>query len=192
MQVRLQVQRYNPERDSRPHLETYDGRGRARRPGARPAGAGQGLPGRQRWPTAARAATASAARTPCASTASTAWRARCWCARSASEITVEPLLGLPVLKDLIVDIGAVLRALPLGAAVSGQRRAGRQAANGVRARASGRASTTRPSASCAPPAPPPARPSGATASTSGRRPSSRRIASSSTAATGPRPSACRS
>ena len=48
--------------------------------------------------------------------------------------------------------GAVLRAVPLGQALPGQRRRRRPRASGCRAPRSASASTTRPSASCAPPA----------------------------------------
>ena len=89
--------------------------------------------------------------------------------------------------------GAVLRQLQEGAAVLHQRQPaarGRQGAPAI-SRSSAPASTKPPSASCARPAPPPARPSGPATIISARRRSSPRIASSSTAATRPPPSACK-
>ena len=80
--------------------------------------------------------------------------------------------------------GSVLRQVPIGHAVPGQRRGadvGRAVAD---RRRSVRASTTRPSASCARRAPPAVPASGPTTPTSGRRRSCRRTVSSSTAGTG--------
>ncbi len=57
-----------------------------------------------RCPSGAPARTACAARMRCASTGATIWPARRWCATWATKITVEPLLGLKVIKDLIVDM----------------------------------------------------------------------------------------
>ena len=68
-------------------------------------------------------------------------------------ITVAPLPGLPVIKDLVVDMDGVLRQVPERPAVppvddiAARSASGIQSAGGARA-----ATTTRPSASCAPPA----------------------------------------
>ena len=84
-------------------------------------------------------------------------------------ITVEPIRGLPVIKDLIVDMEpffagykAVKPWLITDADENGAR-----AASASSPRRTASASTTRPSASCAPPARPRARSSGPTRSTSG-------------------------
>ena len=102
---------------------------------------------------------------------------------SAATITVEPLPGLPVIKDLVVDMDGffakyrsvqpfLINDTPTSRARSGASR-----------RRSGPATTTPPSASCAPPAPAPARRSGPSRATSARPPSSTPTASSSTRAT---------
>ena len=97
-------------------------------------------------------------------------------------ITVEPLLGFKVIKDLVVDMEPFFEkyrsVMPY--LINDEPRPRRNACS---PRTSASASTTRPSASCARPAPPPARCSGATRTTSAPRPSCRRTASSLTAAT---------
>ena len=80
----------------------------------------------------------------------------------ASKITVEPILGLPVIKDLIVDMEPFFEHYRSVLPYFDQRRAGAGNRSACRARRSASASTTPPSASCAPAAPPPARPSGPT------------------------------
>ena len=82
-------------------------------------------------------------------------------------ITVEPIKGLPVEKDLIVDMEPFFAGLPRGHAVPHHQRATSRPGSGSRARPTATASTTRPSASCAPRARRRARCSGTTASTSG-------------------------
>jgi succinate dehydrogenase/fumarate reductase-like Fe-S protein len=80
-------------------------------------------------------------------------------------ITIEPIRGLPVLKDLIVDMepffDSYKAVLPFfindDPPPPGER---------CRAPRTARSSTRPPSASCAPPAPPAARSSGPTAATS--------------------------
>ena len=102
----------------------------------------------------------------------------------SSEITVEPMLGLRVIKDLIVDMEPFFEhyrsVLPYLINDDHSRPMARSACN---RRSSASALTTPPSASCARPAPPPARPSGRTPSMLARRRSSTRTALSSTAAT---------
>ena len=68
-------------------------------------------------------------------------------------ITVEPLLGLPVIKDLVVDMEAFFAKFRACQPYLSQRRRRRPTASGCSRRASASATTTRPSASCAPPAP---------------------------------------
>jgi succinate dehydrogenase / fumarate reductase iron-sulfur subunit len=103
----------------------------------------------------------------------------------SGNITVEPILGLPVQKDLIVDMEPFFAhyrsVMPFLVNNDPLPENGRERLQ----------STTPPSASCARLAPPAARRSGRAANTWGRRPSFRRIASSSTRATRPRRSACR-
>ena len=61
--------------------------------------------GRDARRSAGRARTASAARTRCGSTGRTGWPARSWSRTSGRDtLTLEPILGLPVIKDLIVDM----------------------------------------------------------------------------------------
>ena len=80
--------------------------------------------------------------------------------------------------------GAVLRPVPQRHAVpDGRRRRRRRSRSGSSRPRTGRATTTRPSASCAPPAPAHARRSGRSRRTSARPPSSTPTASSSTRAT---------
>ena len=88
--------------------------------------------------------------------------------------------------------GPVLRVLPRRAALARSPTATSRPASACSHRKSASVSTTRPSASCAPPAPRPARSSGTTAPTSARRRSSTPTASSSTAATPAPRSASRS
>ena len=104
----------------------------------------------------------------------TGWPARRWSRTSTrpKPITVEPIQGLPVLKDLIVDMEPFFEALPVGDAVPGHRPAPSRPASGCSRRRTATGSTTPPSASCAPRAPPRARSSGPTGSTSARRRSS--------------------
>ena len=87
-----------------------------------------------------------------------------------TKITVEPILGLKVIKDLIVDMEPFFdnyhKVLPYFINETPCRRR-----NATRARSSAPASTIPPSASCAPAAPPPARPSGPAMTISGRPPS---------------------
>ena len=102
---------------------------------------------------------------------------------AGSKITVQPLMGLPIVKDLVVDMEGFFAKYRSIKPYLDQRRAG----TGTRAIASRRrstpASTTRPSVFCARPVPPRARRSGRpTANTSARRPSCRRTASCSTVA----------
>jgi len=52
----------------------------------------------------ARALTASAAPTPCASTAVTGWHARCCAGAAHEQDHRRAILGLPIIKDLIVDM----------------------------------------------------------------------------------------
>ena len=107
-------------------------------------------------------------------------------------LTVEPILGLPVIKDLIVDMKPFFdhykSVLPF--LINDDPRADDRAA--PVARGAGPVTTTRPSASSAPAARRRARRSGATGSTSGPRRSSTPTASSSTRATGARPNGSRS
>ncbi len=93
-----------PSRTSGPHCESYHGGGRADRPGARPAEPRQGLPGRiADLPPLLRPRRLRLGRHAHQRRA-TGWRARCWSRTWATSITVEPLLGLPVIKDLVVDM----------------------------------------------------------------------------------------
>ena len=85
------------------------------------------------------------------------------------EVTIEPIKGLPLVKDLVVDMEPFFEAYR---AVKPFLITSRQPADaGVRSsrRTTGNATTTPPNASCAPPAPPPARSTGPTARTSARR-----------------------
>jgi len=93
-------------------------------------------------------------------------------------ITIEPIRGLPVEKDLVVDMEpffAAYRAVKPYLIASGN--------EPTSPPPTGHVSTTPPSASSAPPAPPRARCTGPTAATSDPRPSSTHTGSSSTAAT---------
>ncbi len=92
------------------------------------------------------------------------------------KVQIEPILGLPVMKDLIVDMEpffdhyrSVMRFPPMGA-------------NGCKRRKIANASTTRPTAFCAPAARLPVPASGAMANMLAQQRLSRRIVSSSTAA----------
>ena len=98
-------------------------------------------------------------------------------------ITVAPLPGLPVMKDLVVDMeGFFAKFRSVQPFLQNDGDAARARAPPVR-RGPGAATTTRPSASCARPAPPRARRSGRSPSTWARRRSSTPTASSSTRAT---------
>ena len=101
----------------------------------------------------------------------------------AKPITVEPIKGLPVEKDLVVDMEPFFAAYREVMPFLITTRRGAHARAGADAGGARSASTTRRSASCAPRAPRAARCSGPTGSTSARRPSSARTGSSSTAAT---------
>jgi succinate dehydrogenase/fumarate reductase-like Fe-S protein len=57
-----------------------------------------------RWRSAVRARTASAVRMRCASMVATVWPAKRLVRDVGANITVEPVLGLKVKKDLIVDM----------------------------------------------------------------------------------------
>ena len=77
------------------------------------------------------------------------------------KISVAPLPGLPVIKDLVVDMDEFFaKYRSVHAVPPGRRRRRRRPASGASRRRTGRATTTPPSASCAPPARPPARRSG--------------------------------
>ncbi len=108
-------------------------------------------------------------------------------------ITVEPILGLKVIKDLIVDMDPFFdnykKMLPW---FINNRRCPRMGGSACRAPSSAPASTTRPSASCARPAPPPARRSGPVRNTTAPPRWWPPTASSTTAATKAPPSAWRS
>ena len=105
------------------------------------------------------------------------------------KITLEPIRGLPVIKDLVVDMEPFFDAVQLGHAVPDHHRRARLHASASRPPRTASASTTPPSASSAPPARPPARSSGPTRTSSARPRSSTPTASSSTAATRAPPSA---
>ena len=98
-------------------------------------------------------------------------------------ITVEAIKGLTVLKDLVVDMDPFFQAyrdvMPF--LITKDRTS--RPASACRPPRTASASTTPPSASCAPRAPRRARSSGTTASTSARPRSSTRTASSSTRVT---------
>ena len=83
------------------------------------------------------------------------------------KVTIEPIRGLPVLKDLIVDMDPFLEGYKSRAAVPDQRLAASPRRNACSRPRSAPDSTTRRSASCAPRARPRARSSGATRATSG-------------------------
>ena len=104
MEITLKIFRYNPEEDKKGHYETYTLEGDENRPRAGSARTGEGLYRMARCHSAVRARMACAARMRCASTGATCWPAKPWCAMSGDKITVEPLLGLKVIKDLIVDM----------------------------------------------------------------------------------------
>ncbi len=126
------------------------GRGRADGPRPRPAPQGQVRAGRH-----ADASAAPAAHGVCGSDAMLInGRNRLACKirvdQLGKKITVAPLPGLPVVKDLVVDMERLLRQVPQRQAVPDQRR--RRSPERERrqsAGADGPASTTRPSASCA-------------------------------------------
>ncbi len=102
-------------------------------------------------------------------------------------ITIEPIRGLPVEKDLVVDMEPffdAFRAVKPFLITSGNPRP----VSASSRRPTAPASTTPPSASCAPAAPPRARCTGARARTSAPPPSSTRTGSSSTRVTRQPPS----
>ncbi len=85
-------------------------------------------------------------------------------ARSArTKITIEPIKGLPLLKDLVVDMEPFFEAYRAVHAVPDHLRESSRRASASSPRRTGIATTTRPSASCALPAPPHARSTGPTA-----------------------------
>ena len=98
------------------------------------------------------------------------------------KITVAPLPGLPLIKDLVVDMEAFFDKFRSVQPYL-QTTARRPSASGSSRPRERERSTTRPSASCAPRARRPARRSGPSPSTSGRRRSSTPTGSSSTRAT---------
>lgn len=106
------------------------------------------------------------------------------------KITVDPILGLKVIKDLIVDMEPFFdnykKVLPYFI----NNRCRPMARNAARARLSANVSMTRPSASSAPAAPPPAHPSGAAMTTLARPRWSRLTVSFSMTATKPPLNAC--
>ena len=106
-----------------------------------------------------------------------------------SEITIEPIRGLPVVKDLVVDMEPFFEGYKLGAAGRSSPTTSPATGSASSPPRSGPASTTPPSASCARPAPRRAPSTGPTTPTWGRRPSSTPTASSSTPATTPPTSA---
>ena len=87
-------------------------------------------------------------------------------------ITVAPLPGLPVVKDLVVDMEGFFAQVPQRQAVPDQRQPAPERERHQSAGPAGPLSTTPPSASCARPARPRARRSGPSPGTSGRRRSS--------------------
>ena len=95
-------------------------------------------------------------------------------------ITIAPLPGLPVVKDLVVDMDGFFAKFRSVQPYLHRRRRRPRRASGSSRRAIGPATTTRRSASCAPPARRRARRSGRSRRTSGRRRSSTPTASSST------------
>ena len=158
MQVQLRILRYDPERDQKPHWEQYTVEAEptdrcstcsTRSSGTRTA----------RSPSGAAAPTACAARTRCSSTAATGSPARSGSTSWARRSRIAPLPGLPVIKDLVVDMDdffAKYRSV-MPFQVDDGRMPARERLQSPDDRG---ATTTRPSASCAPPARPPAPASG--------------------------------
>ena len=183
MQVTLRVRRFNPETDTESRIETYDVL-------ADPMDRVLDLLHWVKWNVdGSLTFRRSCAHGICGSDAmlingTNRLACKVLVREVGDQITVEPLKGLPVSKDLLVDMepffASYREVLPYlvndDPAPDTERRQSPRA---------GSASTTPPSASCAPPAPPPARSSGPTASTSARRRSSTPTASSSTCTRAP-------
>jgi len=158
MQVTLKVFRYNPEKDKKPHYEKYSLEAQPTDRVLDLPRAHQGLHGRTL------SFRRSCAHGVCGSDAMRInGRNHLACKVLVKElgnkITVEPILGMKVIKDLIVDMEpffehyrSVIPYLVNDDPTPKQER--------LQSPSSASASTTPPSASCAPPAPPPARPSG--------------------------------
>ena len=152
MQVDLRILRFDPERDPTPHWERYTVESRADGPGPRPPPPGQGRDGRTL--TFRR----SCAHGICGSDAMLInGRNRLACKirvdQLGKKITVAPLTGLPVVKDLVVDMEGFFAKYRSAHAVPRQRLAGAGARAPPERRRSRPATTTRRSASCARPAP---------------------------------------
>ena len=104
MQVDLRILRYDPERDEKPHWERYTVESRADGPRARPAPQGQVGAGRHAdVPPVVRARRVRLGRDADQRPQPAGVQDPRRPAR-ASKITVAPLPGLPVIKDLVVDM----------------------------------------------------------------------------------------
>ena len=123
MQIELRILRYDPERDAKPHWESYDGRGRPEAgPGPGPAPPGEVRAGRlAHVPPLLRSRRLRLGRhahqRPQPARLQGPDRAS-----SAGKITIAPLPGLPVVKDLVVDMEGFFAKLPERHAVPGERR----------------------------------------------------------------------
>ncbi len=102
---------------------------------------------------------------------------------TGTKITVQPMLGLRVIKDLIVDMEPFFEHYRSVKPWLINDDPEPEKERYPKCRAARPSSMTPPSASCAPAAPPPARPSGPMSNTSARQPSWRLTALSLTAAT---------
>ena len=139
-----------PRRTRSRTYETYKLEAEPDRPGAGPAGTGQGLPGRHAvLPPLVRARhlrlgrhAHQRAQPPGLQDAGAGYR--------ATKITVEPLLGLPVIKDLIVDMEPFFEHYRSVMPYLINDEPPNRTRNACKAPSSARASTTPPSASCAP------------------------------------------
>ena len=146
-------------------------RGRADRPGARPPAPGEVVPGRDaHLPSLVRPRGVRLRRDAHQRTQPAGLRVPRPRRRHAT-ITVEPIRGMAIVKDLLVDMEPFWESYRRSCRTSSTTRSRPTARSVASRRPTASATRTRAAASCAPPAPRAARCSGPTRRTSARRPS---------------------
>jgi succinate dehydrogenase/fumarate reductase-like Fe-S protein len=178
MQATLKIQRFNPEADQKPHWEEYQVEVD---PTDRLLDALQQVKWYQDGSLAFRRSCAHGVCGSDAMTVNSVNRLACKVLMQdlGAKVTVEPLRGFPIIKDLIVDMEPFFDKYRSVKPYF----VNYDPASGTRAPKIAPGLTTRPGASSVAPAPAPAPRSGATAAMSGQQPSSRPTALSLTAAT---------
>ena len=171
MQVKLKVFRYNPEKDKKPHYETYE-------LDAEPTDRVLDLLEYVKsYLDGTLSFRRSCAHGVCGSDAMRINGVNHLACKvlvqdvHAKKITVEPILGLPVIKDLIVDMEPFFEHYRSVMPYFVNDEQPPSARTPTKPRKNASVSMTPPSASCAPAAPLPAHPSGQTKNMSARRPS---------------------